>query len=108
MVVGAVDENWNMWSLSSYGPSVDILAPGVNLTSTDRGSNTATRVASGTSFAAPHVAGLALYLVAAENIKTASELRARILDLATRDAIINLPGDTVNLLAHNGAEADIR
>ncbi|KAH0592629.1 hypothetical protein MHUMG1_09620 [Metarhizium humberi] len=103
LVVGAIDDKWNMWDRSNYGKHVDIFAPGVDLTSTDIGSNTATRVASGTSFAAPHVAGLALYLAAAENITTASDLRARVLDLATKDKITNLKGDTVNLLAYNGA-----
>ncbi|KAH0601195.1 hypothetical protein MHUMG1_00067 [Metarhizium humberi] len=86
------------------GPSVDIFAPGVDVMSTDTGSGKATRVLSDTSLAALHIAGLARYLIATENIKTAAKLWARILALATKDKIANLPAETFNLLAYNGAE----
>ncbi|KAF5138049.1 Alkaline protease 1 [Metarhizium anisopliae] len=86
------------------GPKVDIFAPGVDVMSTDTGSGKATRVLSDTSPAALHVAGLALYLIATENIKTAARLLVRILALATKDKIANLPAETFNLLAYNGAE----
>ncbi|KID85940.1 Subtilisin-like serine protease PR1J [Metarhizium guizhouense ARSEF 977] len=103
-VVGAINQQWNFMRLSNHGPSVDILAPGENVMTITRGSDTATTVQSGTSFAAPHVAGLALYLIAAEKIKTTAELRARILALATKDKITNVPANTVNLLAFNGVQ----
>ncbi|KFG80019.1 vacuolar serine protease Isp6 [Metarhizium anisopliae] len=86
------------------GPSVDIFAPGVDVMSSDTGSGKATRLVSDTSLAALHIAGLALYLIATENIKTAAKLWARILALATKDEIANLPAETFNLLAYNGAE----
>ncbi|EFY85267.1 hypothetical protein J3458_013373 [Metarhizium acridum] len=104
LVVGAVDEKWGHASFSNYGPSVDILAPGANVVTTTIGSDTATVTQSGTSLAAPHVAGLALYLITAENIKTAAELRARILALATKNKVTNVPANTVNLLASNRAQ----
>ncbi|KID89630.1 subtilisin-like protease [Metarhizium guizhouense ARSEF 977] len=57
------------------GPSVvDIFAPGVHVMATDTSSGKATRVLSDTSLAAPHITGLALCLIAAENIKTPAEL----------------------------------
>ncbi|KJK75086.1 hypothetical protein H634G_09721 [Metarhizium anisopliae BRIP 53293] len=103
-VVGGINQQWDCMRLSNHGPSVDILAPGENVMTITRDSDTATTVQSGTSLAAPHVAGLALYLIAAEKIKTPAELRARILALATKDKITNVPANTVNLLAFNGVQ----
>jgi len=57
IAVGATDGS-GRWAYSNYGQELDIMAPGVSLvtTSMDGGSGTTT---SGTSFAAPQVAGAA-------------------------------------------------
>lgn len=61
MTVGAYDVANVMPSWSNYGSLVDLLAPGVNVLTTYPRNKTA--AVSGTSFAAPHVAGAAaLYL----------------------------------------------
>ncbi len=57
--VSAMDLYNRLWSSSNYGASVDYTAPGVNVTVTTRGGNIGGN-ANGTSFAAPHVAGVLL------------------------------------------------
>jgi serine protease len=65
ITVGATNSSDQEASFSNYGPCVDILAPGVSVTSAWYTSNTATNSISGTSMSAPHVAGaVALYLTA--------------------------------------------
>ncbi len=59
--VGAVDQAGAYWTVSNFGRNLDLLAPGVNVTSTWPGGTF--RPASGTSTAAPHVAA-SLALVA--------------------------------------------
>src|SRR5690606_24510588 len=57
VAVGSVDSDLQMSSFSSRGPEIDLLAPGrdILVTSTDGGY----MLASGSSFGAPHVAGVA-------------------------------------------------
>jgi subtilisin family serine protease len=63
ITVGATNSSDQKASWSNFGNCVDIFAPGVSITAAWYTSNTATNTISGTSMAAPHVAGVAaLYL----------------------------------------------
>jgi subtilisin family serine protease len=63
VTVGASDVNDNRATFSNFGDCVDVFAPGVGILSNNFADSSTGRSLSGTSMAAPHVAGLAaLYL----------------------------------------------
>jgi subtilisin family serine protease len=104
ITVGAVEgTNSRAW-FSNYGSYVDIFAPGVSTLSAYHTSNTATRYLAGTSMAAPHVAGLAAYFIAKENLSGSSAVTARILSSAT-SGVVRDPQGSWNRLAYNAAGA---
>lgn len=103
LTVGAIDTLWQQCSFSNYGPEVNIQAPGLDIESAYIATDNATAILSGTSMAAPHVAGLALYMAALKETSTAKELRDTILDMGIKGKAKSLSSDTPNLIAHNGA-----
>jgi subtilisin family serine protease len=82
IAVGAMDNTDARWSSSSFGPELDLVAPGANVTSTWLGNGY--NSSSGTSFAAPHVTGVASLLLSIEPDLTAPELR-EIITTSARD-----------------------
>ena len=67
ITVAATENNDNRASYSNYGKCVDIFAPGSNITSAWIGSKHASNIISGTSMAAPHVAGVMAVLLEKRN-----------------------------------------
>ena len=80
IAVSATDQNDNLASFSSYGPEVELAAPGVKILSTTPGDHYG--VMSGTSMAAPHVAGVAALVWAANPKLTAAQVRKILCDTA--------------------------
>ncbi|WP_395244307.1 S8 family serine peptidase [Agromyces sp. MMS24-K17] len=83
-------------SFSNYGSSVDLFAPGVDITSTWL--NGAVKTISGTSMASPHVAGIAALVLEADPGATPAEVWATIKADAATGRISDVKGSP-NLLA---------
>ncbi|KAF9045110.1 serine protease [Panaeolus papilionaceus] len=92
-------------SFSNYGAVVDVFAPGTSITSTWIGSTTATNNISGTSMAAPHIAGLVAYLIGKDGNVSPAAMETKIKSLSTKSVLTSIPSGTVNNLAFNGITA---
>jgi subtilisin family serine protease len=102
ITVGAVDSADRRADFSNWGTCLDIFAPGVNIPSSAKGSDTATQKMSGTSMAAPHVAGAAALVLAAHPDWTPRQVR----DDLVANAGVNLVKDpgkgSANRLLYTG------
>ncbi|MFG2878535.1 S8 family peptidase [Streptomyces sp. NPDC048337] len=78
-------------SFSNYGSCLDLFAPGVGITSDWYSGDTATNTISGTSMAAPHVAGAAALYLATHPNASALQVRDAVVAGATQGAVV-LPG----------------
>ncbi|WP_432978857.1 S8 family serine peptidase [Dactylosporangium sp. CA-233914] len=91
ITVGASDRNDARASFSNYGSCLDIFAPGVAIASAGKDSDTASTVMSGTSMAAPHVAGAAALYLSAHPSATPQQVRDALVSGAV-DNIVTNPG----------------
>jgi len=89
-------------SFSNVGSCVDLFGPGVGITSTWNTSNTATRVLSGTSMAAPHAAGAAALYLQTHAGATPANVRYALVSSATQGKIGSPGLSTPNLLLYTG------
>ncbi len=101
ITVGAISQAGSKSSYSNFGSCVDIFAPGDNIPSTWIGSSAAVNILSGTSMAAPHVAGIAAVYRSYNPLKTAAEVRAFIVEqTSTRGVISGLGATSPNRLLY--------
>ena len=101
ITVGATNSSDVFASFSNYGSIVDILAPGVSITSSWYGSNSSTNTISGTSMATPHVCGVAALYLEANPGATPADVSLGLKGVATSGAISSVPSNTVNLLLYS-------
>jgi serine protease len=87
LTVASTDPNDARSSFSNFGGCVDLFAPGRSIRSAGIASNTATAVLSGTSQAAPHVAGVAALFLQNQNTASPSLVQS-ILTAATTPGIL--------------------
>uniref|UniRef100_A0A8H7K4F8 Peptidase S8/S53 domain-containing protein n=1 Tax=Bionectria ochroleuca TaxID=29856 RepID=A0A8H7K4F8_BIOOC len=102
ITVGAYDKDFNAWNFSNYGTGVDIWAPGVNVRSVlsqavldKKGRRPWPKdTEDGTSFAAPHVAGIiAGWMGETEEGLSPVEVREKLDELSLRRFL--KPGDLI-------------
>jgi hypothetical protein len=86
---------------SNYGTCVDIFAPGESVLSTWHTSPVATNTISGTSMAAPHVAGAVALLLQRDPLLTPSQIVGMLTANATSGVVTNEGLGSPNLLLYN-------
>jgi subtilisin family serine protease len=100
VTVGATTQQDARASFSNYGGCVDLFAPGETIFSAWVYSNTNVRTLSGTSMAAPHVAGAAARYLQGHPQATPEQLTTRLLGNATPDKISNPGAGSPNKLLY--------
>ncbi len=103
ITVGAA--NWNDYqsAFSNFGSCLDLYAPGEGITSSWYRSDTATAMLSGTSMAAPHVAGAAALFLGSNPSATPANVAAAVVAGATSGALTKLARTSPNLLLYTGS-----
>lgn len=99
ITVGATNRRDTRSYFSNYGECVDIFAPGQDITAAWIGGTDEVKTISGTSMASPHVAGV-LALLVAEHDLSPSDLKTKVIELASSEKISNPGAKSPNKLLY--------
>jgi subtilisin family serine protease len=102
LTVSATDSSDRKASWANRGTCVDVFAPGIGITSAWATGDTATNTISGTSMAAPHVAGAAAVYLAANPTATPSQVSGAITGTATTGVVTSPGSGSPNRLLYTG------
>jgi subtilisin family serine protease len=102
ITVGATEATDARASYSNYGSCLDIFAPGSNILSSVKGSDTASGRMSGTSMATPHVAGVAALYLANNPARTPAQVRDAMVADATPSKVTSPGSGSPNKLLFTG------
>jgi subtilisin family serine protease len=98
ITVGSTTRTDARSSFSNFGSVVDVFAPGSAILSAWYTSNSATATLSGTSMAAPHVAGVAARILQSNPGASPATVRNEIVNTATAGVLSGIPTGTANRL----------
>ena len=98
ITVGATDSYDVRAEFSNYGATLDVFAPGVGITSAWIGDDFMIATASGTSMAAPHVAGVVALYLQTHRSALPAEVRLALVGTATTGLITNPGQESPNRL----------
>ncbi|MFE2442094.1 S8 family peptidase [Streptomyces melanosporofaciens] len=98
LTVGSTDRADRRSGFSNWGPGIDLFAPGDRIVSASNTSDTATRTLSGTSMAAPHVAGAAALYLGDHPLATPAQVGAALIAGASRGRVRGAGADSPNRL----------
>lgn len=101
ITVGSTTSSDARSSFSNYGSCLDIFAPGSSITSSWSTSDTATNTISGTSMAAPHVAGVAALYLEANPGASPATVGSAIISNATLNHVTNPGSGSPNRLLYS-------
>lgn len=101
ITVGATDRTDRRASFSNYGTCLDLFAPGVDITSAWKDSDTATNTISGTSMATPHTAGVAALYLSSHPTATPAQVRDALVNNATSGKVQSPLTGSPNKLLHS-------
>jgi len=101
LTIGAVDSSDTRASFSNYGMAVDLFAPGVNITSAWIGNDAATNTISGTSMAAPHVAGVVARFLQANPSATPLYVTSEVKRNGSANRVINTGPNSGNSVLYS-------
>ena len=87
IAVGATDRLDKTVAFSNSGECTDIAAPGYSITSSHSKCDTCTKTLSGTSMAAPHVAGYMGIILSLNPQMTAAEAKEKMIKQSTKNAV---------------------
>jgi subtilisin family serine protease/putative cell wall-binding protein len=112
LTVGATQSNDARWRVngqagSNFGACLDLFAPGAGVVSTWHTSTTATNLSTGTSMAAPHVAGAAALHLSAFPSATSAAVADALISTATTGKVTNAGADSPNRLLRAVSTADV-
>jgi len=106
ITVGATSSSDARWSQSGFGPCVALFAPGVSVPSAYNRDDTDYLAMTGTSIAAPHVAGAAALWLSLDPTATPAEVRNLLLASATKGVVTNPGPGSANRLLYTPAAGD--